>query len=725
MPPALLRLLLLSCLLLLPRSLGAQAPGRVLVRTTHEGAAVEGVQVFSGDVGGLTGADGRLELRLPPGPATLRAERIGYAARRIEVVVPAGGAVSVEVELEEAAVEGEEIVVTSTRTERRIEDEPIRVEVVAREEVEEKLLMTPGDIAMLLNETAGLRVQSTAPSLGGASVRIQGLRGRYTQVLADGLPLYGGQTGALGPLQIPPMDLAQVEIIKGAASALYGASALGGVVNLISRRPAEGGERELMLNQSTLGATDGIGWASGPLGGRWGYTLIASGHRQERADVDDDGWADVPTYRRFVARPRLSWTGDGGSTALLTVGGMIEDREGGTMPGRTTPALTEFREGLDTRRADVGVVARFVGQGRILTVRGSGALQRHAHRFGERGERDRHATGFAEAALSGASGAHSWVLGAALQHDAFDGVTVPGFDYAFTVPGLFAQDEWAPSDWLTLSASARLDRHDEYGTFFNPRLSALLRAAGGWTARATAGTGYFAPTPWMDETEAVGLGRVVPPSGLEAERARSASVDLGRVIGPLELNLTWFGSTIDDAVQARPAAPSTGGDGRLALFNAGGAVRTTGTELLARFEGGGVHVSATHVWMRSTEPDPDGAGRRDVPLTPEHTAGLVAAWEQEGRGRLGIELYYTGTQALDDDPYRRESEDYLLFGFLVERRVGPLRAFLNAENVFDTRQTRYESLVRPQRSAEGLWITDVWAPLEGRSFNGGLRWMID
>ncbi|HBD97868.1 MAG TPA: TonB-dependent receptor, partial [Gemmatimonadetes bacterium] len=63
------------------------------------------------------------------------------------------------------------------------------------------------------------------------------MRGRYTQILSDGLPLYGGQAGALGPLQVPPMDLAQVEVIKGAASALYGSTALGGVVNLISRRP--------------------------------------------------------------------------------------------------------------------------------------------------------------------------------------------------------------------------------------------------------------------------------------------------------------------------------------------------------------------------------------------------------------------------------------------------------------------------------------------------------
>jgi outer membrane receptor protein involved in Fe transport len=81
-------------------------------------------------------------------------------------------------------------------------------------------------------------------------VRVQGLRGRYTQVLSDGLPLYGGQTGGLGLLQIPPMDLGGVEVIKGVASALYGGTALGGVVNLVSRRPGEEPIRELLLNQT-------------------------------------------------------------------------------------------------------------------------------------------------------------------------------------------------------------------------------------------------------------------------------------------------------------------------------------------------------------------------------------------------------------------------------------------------------------------------------------------
>src|SRR3970282_765156 len=115
----------------------------------------------------------------------------------------------------ERAAAIEQVVGSATRTERRVEDVPLRVEAVAREEVEEKMLMTPGDISMRLNETGGLRVQTTSPSLGAANVRVQGLRGRYTLMLSDGLPLYGGQSGSLGMLEIPPMDLAQVEVIKG------------------------------------------------------------------------------------------------------------------------------------------------------------------------------------------------------------------------------------------------------------------------------------------------------------------------------------------------------------------------------------------------------------------------------------------------------------------------------------------------------------------------------
>src|SRR5690606_4844946 len=92
------------------------------------------------------------------------------------------------------AEEGEEdIVVQATRSGRRVQDEAIRVDVINREEIEEKLLMPPGNVSMLVAETPGVRVQVTSPALGSSNIRMQGMAGRYTQLLSDGLPLYGGQ----------------------------------------------------------------------------------------------------------------------------------------------------------------------------------------------------------------------------------------------------------------------------------------------------------------------------------------------------------------------------------------------------------------------------------------------------------------------------------------------------------------------------------------------------
>jgi outer membrane receptor for ferrienterochelin and colicins len=574
--------------------------------------------------------------------------------------------------------------------------------------------MTPGDISMLLNETAGLRVQPTAPSLGGASVRIQGLRGRYTLILSDGLPLYGGQSGALGPLQIPPMDLGQVEVIKGVASALFGATALGGVVNLVSRRPRP--EREILLNANSLGGGDAILWMADDPEGPWGWSLLAGLHGQQKADVDDDSWADLPSFQRVSVRPRLVWDNGAGSSVMATVGGMVEDRKGGTMENGLTPAGTPFAEEITTRRADAGVLGRILtGSGRFLSWRGSGSFQRHEHQFGSVLERDQHLTGFAEASFSGIDGSHNWVLGAALQRDSYEAEDVTGFDYTHTVTSLFAQDEVHLAPWFLVSASGRLDRQNEYGTFVSPRVSVLLRGDP-WTVRASAGGGFYAPTPFTEEVESVGLTQLAPlPEDLKAERGRSASLDVGRQMGPVELNLTLFASEVRDPVMVEQLP-----EGGLAMENGEEPIRTWGTELLGRYHLEPFHVTGTYSYLRARELVAD--SRREVPLTPKHTAGIVGAWEDEEWGRIGVELYLTGKQDLENDPYRTTSKSYVILGFLVEHKLrSHMRVFLNAENIFDARQTRWSPLVRPTRAPDGRWTTDVWGPLEGRSFNGGIR----
>lgn len=618
---------------------------------------------------------------------------------------------------DEHVEEGEEvIIVQGTRTRRRVQDEPIRVEVITREEIDEKLLMRPGNIAMLVNETGGVRVQVTSPALGASNIRIQGMEGRYTQLLADGLPLYGGQASSLGVLQIAPTDLGQVEVIKGAASALYGPSALGGVINLISRRPADVLEAEVLANATTRNGQDLTAYLSSPLGGGWSASITGGAHRQSRQDLDDDGWVDMPFYERFTARPHLFWEGADGASAYVTVGAMTEERVGGTLRGRTTPDGQPFRQAQDTDRLDAGLVAEVPVEGvGTLHLRGSGMTQDHRHVFGEVVEDDRHATGFGEVSLSGQSGATAWVGGLAYQADGFRSETFPTFDYTYEVPGVFGQIEHEVTPELTLAGSARLDFHNEYGTQFSPRLSALYRP-GPWTIRASLGRGFYAPTPFVEEIEAAGLSRLEPLSDLEAETAETASLDIGYARGPIEASVTLFGSNIDNATRVVPVAAD-----RVRLVNVDGQTRIRGSELLLRYRWDAFTITGSYVYVDATEPDEAGTGRRRVPLTPRHTAGLVAMWEEHGKGRIGVETYYTGEQALDDNPFRTDSRPYLHLGVLGEIVLGKVSLFANAENILGVRQTRYDPLLLPQRAPSGQWTVDVWAPTEGFILNAGVR----
>jgi iron complex outermembrane receptor protein len=612
--------------------------------------------------------------------------------------------------------QGEEIIVQATRSRRRVQNEPIRVEVVTREEIEEKLLMRPGNIAMLVNETGGVRVQVTSPALGAANIRVQGMEGRYTQLLADGLPLYGGQASSLGILQIPPTDLDQVEVIKGAASALYGPSALGGVINLVSRRPADQREAELLANLTTRNGQDVTGYVAAPLANGLGASLTGGFHRQRRQDLDDDGWIDMAAYERWSVRPRLFWEGANGSSAFVTVGAMTEDRVGGTLPGRVAPDGLPFAQTQDTRRVDAGLVGEMPLEGiGTAHIRASGIVQRHDHRFGQVLEQDLHGTLFGEASLSGGSERTPWVAGVAVQRDSYRSETFPAFEYTFTVPGAFAQVEHDAQEDLTLAASARLDAHSEYGTHFSPRLSALYRP-GPWRVRASLGRGFYAPTPFVEEIEEAGLSRLEPLGDLKAETARTASVDAGYARGPVEASVTLFGSNIDDATRLDEVDADS-----VRLVNVQGLTKIRGSELLLRYKWRQFTVTGSYVYIDATEPDPDSARRRRTPLVPRHTGGVVAMWEDHEKGRIGVEAYYTGRQTLEDNPYRSVGRPYVHLGVLGEVVVGRARLFVNAENILNIRQTKHDPLLLPARAPSGTWTVDVWAPTEGFILNGGVR----
>ena len=370
-----MRPLVLAFLWLLHAAAAAGQPATIRVEARSDGLPAANVDVVVRGATYKTDAQGVVVLTVPAGATEITIAKEGFHPQTVTLHMEANQSQQVVVDLVRQATVEEEITVSATRTDTRLEDQPMRVEVLSREEIEEKILMTPGDIVMMLNEMGGMRVQATSPSLGAASIRIQGMRGRYTRFLSDGLPLFGEQVGGLGLLQIPPMDLAQVEVIKGVASALYGAGAMGGVVNLVSRRPGKEPVRELLVNRSTRGATDAVAWMATPLSPHWGLSVLGGGHWQQRTDVDDDQWADLPGYGRGVLRPRLLWDGGNGRTFFATAGATYENREGGTIDGGRLPATgAAYREALETTRLDAGAVGQTLVRGALRPDRARGSV---------------------------------------------------------------------------------------------------------------------------------------------------------------------------------------------------------------------------------------------------------------------------------------------------------------------------------------------------------------
>jgi outer membrane receptor for ferrienterochelin and colicins len=696
---------------------GQPSSGSLLVRVLHGAAPISSADVQADDVIVQTDPKGEAHLTLPEGDHEVRVLRAGFAPAALRVSIQAGRETVSTVQLREERLESTVTVVSSTRSGRVIQDQATRVEAVPQEEIEENQTIAPGSLVTLLNELGGLRMQPIVPALGGYELRLQGLRGRYTQVLTDELPLYGESLDALSLLQATPLDLARVEVIKGAASALYGGSALGGVMNLVSRPP--GGETELLLNQTSHGGTDVAAFYPGTMRGRWGMTLLGSLHRQEEEDLDGDGWADLPGARRAVLRPRLFWDDQAGHSLFLTAGGMAENRDGGTVEGGTTPAGGEYPETLRTRRIDGGFVGRFLTEGgRLLSFHGSLARVAGDRLLGTVREQDVREVEFAEGSLAGGARGHTWVLGAAYVGESLHAVDLEDLDYRNRAPGIFVQDEYSASAKLAFSASGRVDFQDHYGTFFSPRVSMLLKPERRLSLRISAGTGYTAPVPFTEKTEEVGLSRVMPLAGVTPEKAQSASMDLGWSNGPLELNGTLFASRVEDALLTRPAPARPD---MLEIFNAAEPTRSSGAEILARYSRGALHAIGSYTFLRSTESDPGGSGRREVPLTPRHQAEVAVILENEQRGRVGSEISYTGHQSLEDNPYRSAGVAYVEVNLLGEVRLGEAHLFLNAMNLTDVRQTRFDPLLLPSQAPDGRWTTEVWAPLEGRVFNAGVR----
>lgn len=688
---------------------------RVAVRVTDGRAPLREVEIAAGAVRVLTDDQGLAHLRLRSGVVTLVARRLGYLPDSLRLILRDGADTLVTFVLGARIAVVAPVIVSSTRAERRVEEEPLRVEVLSGEDVAEKTLMRPADIRSLVSEMSGVRVQTTSPALGAATIRLFGLRGRYSRILTDGLPLYGAPGGSFGLLQIPPLDLRQAEVIKGAASALYGPGALGGVLDLISRRPPD--SSEALVNVTARGGSDVAVFAahgSRSLGG----TLLGGVHVQPVADVDGDGWSDVPGLQRVEVRPRLFASSGGGRSFMATAGLFAETRGGGRSGSALRPA---FPESLSTRHVDAGAVARApLGPHTALTARVAANAQARSRRFGGQRERERSHTLFGEAASTSVGGVHAFIAGLAGEYATYRNLDVPRFDEVRTTASTFVQYTLTPVASVALQVNGRCDATSFAGTVCTTRGSVLGRWWDALSIRLSGGSGWDAPAAVTEQTDVIGLTRVAAPLAPRAERARTASLDATWVRGPLQVGGTAFSTRVRDPVGLRRVTGALPGEVR--FVNADGPSSTHGGELFVVYTQEPVLLTAFYAATRSRETDPDAGQIRESPYVPRSQGAVDLAVEEDETGtRVGVELFYTGAQAVEENPYRTVAPAFATVGLLASQRVGAATMFVNLENLTNVRQTRYDPLGRAVAGEGGRLTVDAWGPLEGRSLNAGVR----
>ena len=707
---------------------------RALVQDAHHGEPLAGVNVTveGTTLGGATDADGRVALTgIPAGEQTLVFSFIGFetAQRTFTFPLDDPGVVDV-VGLEEAHGELDEIAVGATRTSRTIADQATRVETIAGEEIDEKISMDPSNITMLLNESPGITVQQTSAVSGNASLRIQGLDGRYTQILKDGFPLYGGFAGGLSLLQVPPLDLQQVEVIKGPASTLYGGDAIAGLVNLVSKTPTEEPELSLLANVTSAGGYD-LGGFYTARGERLGVTVLASGTLQEAYDPDDDAFSNLPDSQRLTLSPKLYLYPSARTTVSLGVTGTVEEREGGdldVLDGGPEAGRVFVERNASTRltsqaRLNHGLgrdAEELFGGPTLVTLKNSVSLFDRAIEVpGYRFDGRQIAT-YSEASVLVDRAVHDVVVGLDLRTDDFQedaGGEDAVRDYTYLSAGAFVQDTWDIGRRVVVEAGLRVDLHDPFGVFVLPKASILYRITDRLSGRVGGGLGYKAPTVFLEPSEERAFRGVVPLSDrIDAETSRGGSVD----VNYQTLLFDRLGVSINQAFLftdlERPLVPATDSEaGRLRYESADGAIHTRTLETNAKLTLSDFKLFLGYVYLdaRSDYGDVEGP----LPLTPEHKTYTVLVYEKHGTGRLGLEAYYTGPQTLADGT---DTEGYWVTGIMAERRFGPARLFLNFENFLDTKQSNYAPVVLGPRTNPRF--AEIWAPMDGFIVNGGVKY---
>ena len=672
-------------------------------------------------LGAVSDTNGIAQLEgIPGGEYEIKLHFLGYGSREKELFFPLKNPEqALEFKLEPASESLEQVIVSSTRSSRSILNLPTRIEVISTEELEEKSDIRPGDIKVLLNESTGIATQTTSAASGIANIRIQGLDGRYTQFLKDGMPLFQGFAGGLSVVQIAPLDLRQVEVIKGSSSTLYGGGAIAGLVNLISKTPGEKRELDFLLNATSAKGLDASAFWS-ERRGKLGGTLFSVYNFNDPYATPGAEFTAVPRIRRFTVSPKFFAWFDEKNSMSIGFNFTEEDRKGGDIYLFGNPPNESHRfleENHSWRFYTQCQYEHKINEEASVQFKNSfGFFDRVISLPDFRFDAQVYST-FTELSYRHSNPKREWVAGLNTSSEDF---RIPDDtlkkDYILTIFGIFGQYLVHLNDRFTLESGLRIDynspRNDDQllYLFALPRLNLLVKWNERLTSRLGGGFGYKMPSIFKEEAEEFAFRNIKPVNigKTKAEKSFSGNADLdfhGQA-GELSvaINQLFFFTCLNKPLILQNNS----------FVRANGYIQSRGFETSLRLRWEEFHFYAGYTFA-AVDAIFDGVRKRQ-PLAPHHRLNAVLVFEEPGAFRFSIEGLYVGEQRLSDG---NTGKDYVIAGALFEKMFRHFNLFISGENLTNVRQNRFDAIYTG--SPTHPLFRDIYAPLEGRIINGGVK----
>lgn len=715
------KLFTISFLLIIGQQLSAQNTYKALITDdkTHEPLPGASLRFPSLNLGSSAGKAGYLSVdQIPDGDFELVISFIGYRSQEKKVHFPLKTpSLIAAFSLEPAAGELTEVVVQTTRTNQNIRDIPTRIEALPLEEIDEKSSMKPGDIKMLLGEVTGINVQQTSAVSGTANFRIQGLDSRYTQLLKDGMPLYQGFSSGLSLLQISPLDLKQVEFIKGSASTLYGGGAIAGLINLISKTPENTPELTVLLNGTSARGTDASAFYAARAK-HIGTTVYGAYNFNGAYDPAHTGFTAIPLTHRFTLNPKIFLDQNARNTGWFGINTTYEDRYGGDLQvisGMANSTHQYFERNKSFRLSTQFSFTHTIDSISRLTLKNTIGLFNRSIGSAGYNFSGKELSSFTELNYVRTGKRADWVTGASLNTDQFTS-PAPGnnLNYHQRTLGIFGQNTYKATGWFSVESGIRVDVNDPASAgknlFLLPRVNTLFKIGKKLTSRIGGGLGYKMPGLFNDQTEELGYQHIISfkQQDIHAEQSFGLNADLNfrSVLGDafITINELFFQTVVQHPLFLENNT----------FISSAGHIRTRGAETNAKLslDELAFYLGYTYTDTRLT----DGGKTSEQPLTARHRINMDAIYELENKFRIGAEAYYTSPQLLNDG---RTGKGFITAGLLVQKMWKHLDIFLNVENLTDRRQSRWESIYTGTITSP--IFKDIYTPIEGVVMNLGLR----